>query len=739
MSYLDEIKLLQTIIKEYNELKNIYSNIDKYILPFINYIEPYTYNLKTKAIYYNNNELYIDNNINPNINLYQNLSMFSKINLKKILIITSNVNIIETCLFLNKSQIIKIKLFVINIDHIEQFILLKEKYKNLIDIFYIGYKFDYDMYVTITSLLQNEKFSSIILDYSDSNKLYNGNELSTALLILLSNNYLDDNSYCVNYNKLPIQNNTLIYLYNILFNCFYNHDLNNLNLYNYNDINNHKIIFLYNNFKQKISKKDEDFIINFLKSDCKAHSNYNYNLSQDFLDNIKHIWNKIVITHKENLIRVRNILHNKKVTKRLVYHRNNLKSIESTKINKIPEYVSDIPVTDSVYDINALDHQSKCHWGQKKLLLSEIQFFTRICKTLNTKSLKDFTVVYIGSAAGNHLPILYNLFSGLLWLLYDPAPFSKEVTKHPTKDKSVFVYNMFFTDKTLDHVRKNCQGRKILFISDIRVDTKEADIIKDMRDQAFWATELNSPFMLLKFRLPYEELDTIPKSNLQFKLNNKLFTNPNFKTTKHMIYLKGDIYLQIFPPPYSGELRLYVEQKDGKYEFAEYDYLDIENRLVFFNSYIRPYFHCFENDNICKEHKYINYIPGYDTSIECLMEYNIVMKYYEYFWNIKDKKIIIQKLYDMNFYLEKLAHRKFITCNNDTTIKYFKKTNINDNDKYNKLKIWKDISKFNIELSAKTQYKIIKEDGLSILGDKRYQKALDYLKPFFTDISYVKL
>lgn len=739
MSYLDEIKFLQTIIKEYNELKNIYSNIDKYILPFINYIEPYTYNLKTKAIYYNNNELYIDNNINPNINLYQNLSMFSKINLKKILIITSNVNIIETCLFLNKSQIIKIKLFVINIDHMEQFILLKEKYKNLIDIFYIGYKFDYDMYVTITSLLQNEKFSSIILDYSDSNKLYNGNELSTALLILLSNNYLDDNSYCVNYNKLPTQNNTLIYLYNILFNCFYNHDLNNLNLYNYNDINNHKIIFLYNNFKQKISKKDEDFIINFLKSDRKAHSNYNLNLSQDFLDNIKHIWNKIVITHKENLIRVRNILHNKKVTKRLVYHRNNLKSIESTKINKIPEYVSDIPVTDSVYDINALDHQSKCHWGQKKLLLSEIQFFTRICKTLNTKSLKDFTVVYIGSAAGNHLPILYNLFPSLLWLLYDPAPFSKEVTKHPTKDKSVFVYNMFFTDKTLDHVRKNCQGRKILFISDIRVDTKEADIIKDMRDQAFWATELNSPFMLLKFRLPYEELDTIPKSNLQFKLNNKLFTNPNFKTTKHMIYLKGDIYLQIFPPPYSGELRLYVEQKDGKYEFAEYNYLDIENRLVFFNSYIRPYFHCFENDNICKEHKYINYIPGYDTSIECLMEYDIVMKYYEYFWNIKDKKIIIQKLYDMNFYLEKLAHRKFITCNNDTTIKYFKKTNINDNDKYNKLKIWKDISKFNIELSAKTQYKIIKEDGLSILGDKRYQKALDYLKPFITNKSYVEL
>jgi hypothetical protein len=734
MSYLDEIKTLQTIINEYNELKNIYPNIIKYILPNINYIEPYTYNLKTEATYYYNNKK------PSNINLYQNLSIFSKINLKQILIITSNVNIIEYCLLLNKFHIQKIKIFVLNIDHLEKFILLKKKYKNLIDfnIYYIGYKFDYDMYITISSIIQNEKFSSIILDYSDSNKLYNGNELSTALLILLINNFSDDNNYCINYNRLPIQNNNLIYLYNILFNCFYNHNLNDLYQYNYNDINNYKTILLYNNFKQKISKKDEEFLIELLKSDGKI--NYNYKLSEDFLNNMKHVWNKIVITHKENLERVKNILQNK--TKRLVYHRNNLKNIDFTKITKIPEFVSDIPVTNSVYDDDALDHQSKCHWGQKKLLLSEIQFFTRICKTLNIKSLKDYAVVYIGAAAGHHMPILYNLFPDLIWLLYDPAPFSKDIMKHPTKDKSVFVYNMYFTDDTLEHVRKNCQGRKILFISDIREETKEEDIIKDMRNQAFWGTELNSPFMLHKFRLPYEELEIIPKSNLQFKLNDKLFINPNLKITKNknMLYLKGDIYLQIFPPPYSGELRLFVEQKDGKYEFAEYDYLDIENRLVYFNSYIRPYFYCSNDDKICKEYKYINYIPGYDTSVECLMEYKVVMDYYNYFFNIKDKKIIIQKLYDMNFYLEKLAYRKFITCNYDTTIKYFKKTNINNNyDKHYKLKIWKEISKFNIAISAKNQLKIIKEDGLSILGEKRYNKAQDYLKPFITNIKYVEL
>ena len=94
----------------------------------------------------------------------------------------------------------------------------------------------------------------------------------------------------------------------------------------------------------------------------------------------------------------------------------------------------------------------------------------------------------------------------------------------------------------------------------------------------------------------------------------------------------------------------------------------------------------------------------------------------------------------MNFYLEKLAHRKFITCNYDSTIKYLKKTNINNNyDKYKKLQIWKEISKFNIEMSAKNQYKIIKEDGASILGEKRYHKALEYLKPFITNKNYVEI
>jgi hypothetical protein len=132
-------------------------------------------------------------------------------------------------------------------------------------------------------------------------------------------------------------------------------------------------------------------------------------------------------------------------------------------------------------------------------------------------------------------------------------------------------------------------------------------------------------------------------------------------------------------------------------------------------------------------------IPGFDTSIECLMEYNVVKDYFEYFFGITDKVKLTQKLFDMNFLLEKLAYRKFITCSYDTTIKYLKRTNPNNADRYQKMSMWRDVSKMNIELSAKRQYDYISKHGKEVLGQDRYNQALKYLKEFITDRTYIKL
>lgn len=730
----EEINIFSNLCKKYQELNNKYK-LDKFIYPYLpngknNYSEKLTTNIEKYTIYSEGKEINkITNIITPRVHIYYMLSVFPQIILKKILIITANTHIIESLLLLNNNYLEKITVFVINSNMLVDFYLLKQKFKDIIDIYYIGYRYDYNSYETISNIIKDTKYNSIILDYSKSINQILGNELSTTILTLLINKHLDEgyNSY-INYNIIPTYNNFLLWLYYIAYKSFYNHNLNDMYSTNFN-ITTQSSFFIFNNLKQKITKEEEDILITFLKTEeLPKYDNYNY--PNNYLDNIKKRWEKVILTHSENLERLQNIILKK--PKRLNYHRNVLLKI---KINNIPEIIYDIP-NNYTYNDDALDHQTKCHWGQKKLLLSEIQFFTRICETLQIKSLKKYAVVYIGSAGGHHLPILYNLFPDLIWLLYDPAPYSDVVMKHPNKDKSVFVYNMFFTDETLEHVKKNCQGRKILFISDIRVENKEENIIKDMRDQAYWGMELNAPYMLLKFRLPYEELDSIPKSNKQLNLNEKYISNPNFITNKknNMIYLKGDVYLQIFPPPYSGELRLFVEQKDNKYEFIEYDYLDIENRLINFNSVIRPTYGNIESDDL----EMLNYIPGYDTSIECLMEYQAVQKFYKYFFNITESKILIHKLYDMNFFLEKLTHRNFITCNYDTTNKNLNKTK-NNEDKIIKLKYWKEISKLNIGLSAKNQYELIKKNGLSILGEKRYNRALEYLQKYITDLKYVEI
>jgi hypothetical protein len=693
--------------------------------------------------YYNNNEL-----IKTYSCFYSNKSIelsniINFILLPEILIISVNINMADLllCSF-NKN--INITLIVFNNFNIIGYLILKNKYPN-INIYFIGVNIDYTFYDTIKKICDKKKFNTIIMDMGLS-PIINNNEYFTICGILLCNDFLITNGTYVLFSPCPShEDELLLKLINIQYDLFKNHNLDDFYFYifSYKEYT----VFIFYNYKNNLSESIYKYCIDILKNyyyDNQIIINYDY--SKSFLKNIYFRWSKFYFINNEYFKELVNMNKQSGGTE-LTYHR--IRFGKELSIKNIPIYVNDL-TNITIYDTNLLDWQPKCHWGQKKLLLSEIQFFTRICKTLKTKNLKDYTVVYVGSAGGHHLPILYDMFPELIWLLYDPAPFSKEVMQHPTLNKTVFVYNMFFTDETIKHVNENCKNRKILFISDIRVDVKEVKIIQDMRDQAFWGMELNAPFMLLKFRLPYEDLDEIPKNNKQLNLNKDIINNPDFNTDKdnHMVYLKGDIYLQIFPPPYSGELRLFIEQRNNKYDLEEYNYLDIENKIFKYNFQYRLNFYCDETNEICKDIplKYINLIPGYDTSIECLMEYIIIKDYCEYFLDMNNQIKIIHKMYDMNFMLEKLTGRHFYNCSYDTILKYYLRS-IKDiankeknKDKDIKLKTWKDIIKIKINLSVKSQIEYIKINGKSILGDKRYNEALKYLNKFYDNkLSYYKL
>jgi hypothetical protein len=85
------------------------------------------------------------------------------------------------------------------------------------------------------------------------------------------------------------------------------------------------------------------------------------------------------------------------------------KKVEGKELEFIYNYdqLSVVPYVDS-----AKLKKFGCHLGQRKLLMTEIQFMNIAC-------VSDI-VIYIGSAPCEHLPVIINLFPNNKFLLIDP-------------------------------------------------------------------------------------------------------------------------------------------------------------------------------------------------------------------------------------------------------------------------------------------------------------------------------
>jgi hypothetical protein len=68
----------------------------------------------------------------------------------------------------------------------------------------------------------------------------------------------------------------------------------------------------------------------------------------------------------------------------------------------------------------------KLHWGQRKLLLSEIDFFNRTAKDMGYENFKKqkISVVYPGAAHGHKLMIQMEMFPNIIYYLWDPAKYN---------------------------------------------------------------------------------------------------------------------------------------------------------------------------------------------------------------------------------------------------------------------------------------------------------------------------
>jgi hypothetical protein len=220
---------------------------------------------------------------------------------------------------------------------------------------------------------------------------------------------------------------------------------------------------------------------------------------------------------------------------------------------------------------------SVVHWGQRKLLLEEVEFLTRYSDPQDI-------IVYIGAAPGDHIALLADMFPHNMFYLYDLVKFNI------APNKKIVQRQKYFGEKEI----KEFKDKKILFISDIRTwehfkddPSKTKDVVKNMMDQMSWHIALKPKKSLLKFRLPFQPGKTE--------------------------YLDGEIFLQCWAPCRSTEARL-VPYDDNR--MKTYDNTTYEEQMFYFNNVLR--LGCYPHHVIAK---------GLDHCYDCTAEVYILKKY----------------------------------------------------------------------------------------------------------------
>ena len=195
------------------------------------------------------------------------------------------------------------------------------------------------------------------------------------------------------------------------------------------------------------------------------------------------------------------------------------------------------------------------HWGQLKLLLSEMEFLLRFRDGGTSNH-----VVYAGAAPGNHIYVLLDLFPDISFTLVDPNPIVVPGSSRVTVRQEVMTESIAAEYSGMNNV---------LFISDIRtgpsaklepLDVHQERIHRDMLDQMSWYCAMRPASALLKFRLPWSTHESVE-------------------------YLGGEIMLPVFGKFLTHEARLCVQGPEAM--LVTYRCREYEGRMAYFNQFVR--------------------------------------------------------------------------------------------------------------------------------------------------------
>eukprot|EP01117_Protostelium_nocturnum_P014763 TRINITY_DN5650_c0_g1_i3.p1 TRINITY_DN5650_c0_g1~~TRINITY_DN5650_c0_g1_i3.p1 ORF type:complete len:557 (+),score=125.51 TRINITY_DN5650_c0_g1_i3:342-2012(+) len=234
------------------------------------------------------------------------------------------------------------------------------------------------------------------------------------------------------------------------------------------------------------------------------------------------------------------------------------------------------------------------HWGQRKLLMSEIEFISLYGQI-------GSTIVYAGAAPGTHIKFMSEeLFPDCKFVLVDPADFDVKPTER------IEVIQDFYTDELANKYSKKNGYDKLLFVSDIRSMSaemtdkeKEERVIIDMKCQEDWHNLMEPNATMLKFRLPYHQGKTM--------------------------YLKGRIFFPIWGGRTTTETRLVATTN----ERHEYDNIEYEELMFHHNTTVRTQYY----DHDIKG-------EGLDHCFDCASEIFVLGQYFRKFRkDIEEDKI----------------------------------------------------------------------------------------------------
>lgn len=237
------------------------------------------------------------------------------------------------------------------------------------------------------------------------------------------------------------------------------------------------------------------------------------------------------------------------------------------------------------------DTKKMLHHGQRKLLLSEIEFITNYYDSYDPT--KQKYLLYVGAAEGYHTYYMAKyLFPDIHFILFDARDFYGKL--HSLKN--VEIQQRYFTDADINIYKKY---DNLFFVSDIRNQdiaqttnsTYETNkiILNDIQLQQNWILGINPIKAMVKFRLPW--------------------------TPGKTEYLKGTIYLQVWAGRSSTEARLVP---DTPYVKKKYDNTAYEEKMFYFNRVKRKQKY---------KHSYKCYGHSYDEMSEAIILQNYIIKF----------------------------------------------------------------------------------------------------------------